>query len=138
MSIVLDANLLVVIMANDARAPAVNSRIQEWINADVALHAPYLLPYEVANAMTRVIKAGALPVEQLADEWSLLDQIPMTYHQLDIHGPEVVRIALQLQRSSAYDAAYIALAEALGAELWTLDGPLARNASSLGYPVHLL
>lgn len=138
MPIVLDANLLVVMMTNDTRGPAVHSQVQERINADVSLHAPYLLPYEITNAMTRVIKAGALPVEQLPDEWSLLDQIPVTYHQLDIHGPEVVRIALQLQRSSAYDAAYVALAEDLEAELWTLDGPLARNAASLGFPVHLL
>jgi len=49
-----------------------------------------------------------------------------------------VRFALQLERRSVYDAAYIAVAQRLGTELWTLDGPLARNAASHGLPVQLL
>lgn len=50
----------------------------------------------------------------------------------------MVRAALVLQRRSAYDAAYLALAEDLEAELWTIDGPLARNASIRGYRIHLI
>jgi len=41
-------------------------------------------------------------------------------------------------RKSACDAAYIVLAEELDAELWTLDGPLARNAGPRGLPVKLI
>ncbi len=50
----------------------------------------------------------------------------------------MVEIALLLERQSAYDAAYLALAESLSAELWTLDGSLYRNAISHGLPVQLL
>ena len=138
MPVVVDANLIVVIMANDPRASVVESQIQTWLNQGVGLHAPQLLPYEVANSMTRVISSGALPAERLTAEWELISRLPVTYHPMDILGPQVVQIALQLQRSSAYDAAYIALAQELDAELWTLDGPLARNATSLGFTVHLL
>ena len=42
------------------------------------------------------------------------------------------------RRNSAYDTAYLALAETLGAELWTLDGLLYRNAAGLGFAVRLL
>jgi hypothetical protein len=34
--------------------------------------------------------------------------------------------------------AYVALAESLGADLWTMDGPLARNAAQSGLPVRLI
>jgi len=34
--------------------------------------------------------------------------------------------------------ANLALAEFLGAELWTLDSPLYRNASGYGFPVQLV
>jgi len=47
-------------------------------------------------------------------------------------------VARKLKRESAYDAAYIALAQELGAELWTLDGPLARNADTVDLPVRLI
>lgn len=50
----------------------------------------------------------------------------------------VIAIARQLQRESAYDASYVALAQELDAELWTLDGPLARNAAGVDLPVRLI
>ena len=53
-------------------------------------------------------------------------------------GDRVADIALRLRRASAYDAAYLALAQLLGATLWTFDGPLYRNAVGLGFPVRLV
>jgi predicted nucleic acid-binding protein len=49
-----------------------------------------------------------------------------------------VALALRLERRSAWDASYLALAESLGAELFTLDGPLARNVRQRGLPVRSL
>ena len=53
-------------------------------------------------------------------------------------GDRVVAIALRLGRRSAYDAAYLALAERLEATVWTFDGSLARNAGDAGFSVHLI
>jgi predicted nucleic acid-binding protein len=47
-------------------------------------------------------------------------------------------MAQRLELRSAYDAAYVVLAEELDTKLWTLDGRLARNASSRGLPVQLI
>lgn len=49
-----------------------------------------------------------------------------------------MEVALELQRQSACDAAYVALAQELGAVLWTLDGSLARSGRAVGFPVRLL
>jgi len=62
---------------------------------------------------------------------------PITYHALR-DGAAAVELALRLGRQSAYDAAYVQLALELDAELWTLDGPLARNAADHGLPVRLM
>jgi predicted nucleic acid-binding protein len=50
----------------------------------------------------------------------------------------VIVIAQQLRRQNSYDASYIALAEELETDVWTVDGPLARNAAQTGLPVKLI
>jgi predicted nucleic acid-binding protein len=62
-----------------------------------------------------------------------LEAMPIAYHPLG-EGAAVIGVAIELQRRSAFDAADVALARELDAELWTLDGPLARNAGSRGLP----
>jgi predicted nucleic acid-binding protein len=71
------------------------------------------------------------------DMWNLVDVLDLTFHPPS-SGAALVGIALRLGRRSAYDAAYIDLALRLPAELWTLDGNLARNAASVGFPVKLV
>jgi len=88
-------------------------------------------------SLTRLSASGRLPAEELDTAWHVAEHIPIHLEPLS-SGLEVIRIALRLQRSNAYDAAYIGLAEQLGADLWTLDGPLARNAIGVGYPVRLV
>jgi len=103
----------------------------------VDLHAPALARYEVANALTRLIVAIAFPADKVEEAWANLSVLPITYHP-SVDAQRVVEIALRLGRQNAYDAAYLALAESLGAELWTLDSPLFRNASGYGFPVQLI
>ena len=137
MAVVLDANLVVVLASKDPRAGAVERQLHSWLEAEEELSAPALLPYEVASGLVRLNVGGRLPADELETAWGLVQQLPIQLHPLT-SGLEVIRVALRLGRASAYDAAYIALAQELGADLWTLDGPLARNATGLGYPVHLV
>lgn len=138
MSIVLDANLVIVAVTSDPRKIVVQEQIENWINARTDLHAPSLLPYEVASGLVQLIGAGVFPSDRLPAAWQAVLALPITYHPLNVYGERAVNIARQLHQANAYDAAYIVLAQDLDAELWTLDGRLARNAIGLGYPVHLL
>lgn len=134
---VLDANLLVVLISGDPRRLSVLQQITQWLDEDTSLHAPLLAQYEIANALTRLVASNAFPEEKVSEAVSGILVLPITYH-LSINIPRVVEIANRLGRQSAYDAAYIALAESLNSELWTLDGPLYRNASNSGFKVQLL
>jgi predicted nucleic acid-binding protein len=101
------------------------------------LHAPTLAQYEIANALTRLVVAGAFQFAKVEAAWNDISVLPVTYHALE-NAKRPVEIALSLGRQTAYDAVYIELAERLKAELWTLDGPLYRNAVGLSFPVKLL
>ena len=118
--------------------PMANRQMAAWVEAGEELHAPELLPYEVASALTRLVASGAFPRQQVALAWEQLEALSIIQHPLSDDLPRVVEIALGLNRQSAYDAAYVALAQELGCAVWTLDGPLARNAGAAGLPVRLL
>lgn len=137
MTVVLDSNVLVVMVTTDRRAEAVGRQVRTLSESGETLHAPQLLRYEVANALTRKVVAGEADIEDATRAWRQIVAMPIVLHDLD-DGPAAIEIALKLQRESAYDAAYVALAQELGAELWTLDGPLARNAAGAAMPVRLL
>jgi predicted nucleic acid-binding protein len=137
LSVVLDANALVVLALDSRRARSVELLLRGWHADGEDLHAPALLPYEIASALTRAAAAGQLPGSQVANAWEHIRGVPIVLHPLD-DAPAVVAMAQRLERSSAYDAAYIVLAQQLDAELWTLDAPLARNAGARGLPVRLI
>jgi predicted nucleic acid-binding protein len=137
MPVVIDANLLVALVSGDPRGNLVSQAILDWIDQGIDLHAPELARYELVNALTRLIVAGAFPAERVEEAWNDVLILPISYHVLT-NGPRIIGISLELKRQSAYDGAYLALAEQLNAELYTLDSPLYRNALGKGFNVRLL
>lgn len=137
MTVVIDANALVALVASEPDGPAVSELIERWTAERRELHAPALARYEVANVLARQHAAGRLSKDDVKSGWQALEELPITYHAL-LDGPDVIDIAATLGRRSAFDASYVALARSLDAELWTLDGPLARNAAGQQLPVRLI
>lgn len=135
--IIVDANLLVALVSGDPRGSKVLQHFTGWLNFNIEIHAPTLAQYEVANALTRLVVSGAFPSDKIEDAWNTILILPIKYHELS-DVKRVVEIALALKRQNSYDASYIALAEELGTELWTLDSPLYRNAQGLGFGVNLI
>jgi predicted nucleic acid-binding protein len=96
-----------------------------------------LFRYEVASALTRSIVAREVTEADADFAWSRIVQMPIVLHELR-DGPAAIALARQLRRHSAYDASYVVLAQQLDTAVWTLDGPLARNAAGSGLPVRLI
>ena len=124
-------------IASEPDGPAVSELVERWIAEERELHAPALARYEVANVLARQHADGRLSKEDIKSGWQTLEELPIAYHAL-LDGPAVIDVAATLGRRGAFDTAYVALARSLDAELWTLDGPLARNAAGQKLPVRLI
>ncbi|SDX68260.1 Predicted nucleic acid-binding protein, contains PIN domain [Modestobacter sp. DSM 44400] len=140
MSVVVDASVIIAVVVADERQDAVQTQLQSWMNAGEDMHAPAVLPYEVADVLARLVFDGALELSDVNAIWTDLTALGLVLHPFELirDGREVAAITTRLRRRHATDSTYICLAERLGTALWTLDNPLARNAADLGLPVRLV
>ncbi|HEY5224882.1 MAG TPA: type II toxin-antitoxin system VapC family toxin [Microbacteriaceae bacterium] len=90
------------------------------------LHAPGLLDYEIVSALRGLTLAKELTAARAQDLLTDFDDLPIRRWQ---PADALRRRAFQLRDNvSAYDAAYVALAEALDCALLTRDARLARSS----------
>lgn len=115
--IVVDASAAVSALLRSGQARALLPREQ--------LHVPHLADIEIASGLRRMVLARELAPDQA---WSALD----TWRRLGVvrhPAPGLLERIWQLRDSlSAYDASYVALAEALGCGVVTADARLSRAA----------
>jgi predicted nucleic acid-binding protein len=92
------------------------------LDAPERLHAPQLLDIEVTQVLRRLVQRKELTLARAEQALEDLSAIVVERHE---HRPLVSRIWQLRDALSAYDACYVALAEALDAPLLTCDGKLA-------------
>jgi predicted nucleic acid-binding protein len=117
--IVLDASAAVDWLLQTSAGQIVEKRIY---SRDETLHAPHLLDLEVTQVLRRLASQGAVSAHR-ADE-ALRDLLDLRVTRYP-HIVLLPRIWQLRHNFSAYDAAYIVLAEKLGAVLLTRDARLA-------------
>lgn len=87
------------------------------------LHAPHLIDIEVAQVLRRLLQRKEITDNRAEQAFEDGAQLVIERHP---HPPLLARIWQLRDSLSAYDAAYVALAEALPAVLLTCDAKLAR------------
>ncbi|HEX2058615.1 MAG TPA: type II toxin-antitoxin system VapC family toxin [Actinomycetota bacterium] len=118
--IVVDASVVVTaLLVTTARG----DRYRRRLAAD-ELHAPHVVDLEVISALRRRRAARALDDQRAAAAVEDLMDLPITRYP---HRPLTPRIWELRPNVNPYDAAYVALAEALGCPLVTADSKLARS-----------
>jgi predicted nucleic acid-binding protein len=118
--IVLDASALVELLVGTAAGRIVAARIAD---PAVGLHVPHLADVEVAQALRRYVRNRDLDVSEAE---AALDDLRTLDLQRHSHEPLLARVWELRSHLSAYDAVYVALAEAVDGVLVTCDGALAR------------
>jgi hypothetical protein len=83
MAVVLDASRLVAVVGGDPRADAVSARLASWLASGEGLHASALTPFEVANGLTRLVAAGAMPEDRVEPAWQAVQDLHAECWTLD-------------------------------------------------------
>lgn len=116
--IVLDASAAAELVLGLRRAGEVERRIA----AATVVHAPHLLGIEVAQVVRRYALAGEISERRGAQALQDLSDLGIVRHA---HEPLLELVWRRRVDLTAYDAAYVVLAEVLDVDLVTLDAKLA-------------
>jgi predicted nucleic acid-binding protein len=117
--IVLDASVVIELLMGTAEAESLCRRILDPLETR---HAPELLDVEVSQVVRRYWLAGEIDPYRGQEMIVDLADLPIIRHS---HSLLLQRIWELRTNLSAYDAAYVAVAEALDAPLLTRDARLA-------------
>ena len=118
--IVIDASALLEVLLCTPSAARVGDRI---FRPGESLSAPHLIDVEIAQVLRRYVSSGGVNEERALEALEDLSDMPLDRYP---HYPFLERIWQLRENVTAYDAAYIALAEALDVTLVTRDRSLAR------------
>src|ERR1700740_1244883 len=117
--IVLDASAAVDWLLQTSAGRTIEQRI--YLHNET-LHAPHLFDVEVAQVLRRLALQGLVSVRRADEAVRDLLDLRITRYPHFVLLPRIWQLRHNV---SAYDAAYIVLAEKLGAGLVTRDGRLA-------------
>lgn len=120
--IILDASALLAVLLGTTASAAIAERM---FSRGASLHAPHLIDIEVSHVVRRYAAMGDITAERGREALANLAELRLQRHA---HTSLLPRIWALRHNLTAYDATYVALAEALDAPLLTRDGRLAAAA----------
>jgi len=120
--IVPDASVIIELLLRTEASSRIEDRL---LDPGETMHAPHLLDLEVAQVLRRYVARGEMRPERGRLAIDLLAKFPISRYT---HEPLMPRIWMLRHNLTAYDAAYVALSEGLGATLLTRDARIADAA----------
>jgi predicted nucleic acid-binding protein len=119
--IVLDASVVVELLTNGALADSIRS---DLAGRDESFVVPHLIDVEVVSAIRRLTAGQRIGTHRSDQFLAALAALPAERYS---HTPLLGRIWELRHNFTAYDATYIALAEAMNTVLYTCDEKLRKG-----------
>jgi predicted nucleic acid-binding protein len=127
--VVSDSGILIASVMREPLTGHAQGLLRHWRENTVQINAPYLLQYEIIAALRKNAYRRLITDSEAADMRDTLLKIPVRlFFDADLLR-RAYELAEQLNRPTAYDAQYLAVAERLECDFWTADEKLY-NASA--------
>lgn len=125
-----DASILVRFLVSGEPGSPIANFWENWLDSGSSLIAPTLIFYEVNNVLHQYVRHEQLTNHEAEVAFQLgLNLNIVTMMDANLHQ-RALQLAQTLQLHATYDAHYLALAERMGAEFWTLDEKLVKKVKS--------
>lgn len=124
MNIIADTNTFIAVALNE---PEKDIIIQLTEGCDIA--APDVLPFEIGNALTAMMKKGTLHSDEIQTSWEIIQRIPVELRRIDIKSALNIAARFNIY---AYNAYFLECADNLKCPLITLDQSMQRTAREMG------
>jgi predicted nucleic acid-binding protein len=124
MKIIADTNTFIAVALNE---PEKDLIVRLTVGCDLV--APDVLPFEIGNALTAMMKKNVLQADEVASSWDIVQHIPVDLRRIDIKS--ALKIATNYN-IYAYDAYFLECAYSLRSPLLTLDRGMQRIAGEMG------
>ena len=121
--IIADANIYLAVILNEPEKQAIIENTR-----GVELISPEVLPYEIGNALTAMLKRKRLNKEQIIKSFDIFNMIPLNLEPANITKALDIACTFNIY---AYDAYYLELAKRLKIPLLTLDSQMKDIAKAL-------
>lgn len=127
MKIIADTNTFLAVALNEPEKDII-IRLTEGHS----LVAPEVLPFEIGNVLTSMMKRKTLKVNEVILVWDVIQNIPVDLRRIDIKA--ALNIAMQ-HNLYAYDAYFLECARNLRSPLLTLDQRMKSVARTIGIKI---
>ncbi len=124
MKIVADTNTFIAVALEE---PEKRQIIQFTVGKELV--APEVLPFEVGNALTAMVKKRALDPNEVISAWDAVQTIPVELRRIDIQAALGLAVRFNIY---AYDAYFIECALNLRCPILTLDHRMKMVARDVG------
>ncbi|MDP1992168.1 MAG: type II toxin-antitoxin system VapC family toxin [Syntrophales bacterium] len=127
MKIIADTNIFIAVALNEPEKKIIIN-----LTEGHDLVAPEVLPFEIGNALTAMVKRKTLLADEAFSAWDAIQHIPVDLRRINISA--ALKIAMQF-KTYAYDAYFLECALDQRSPLLTLDRQMREIARKIGIQV---
>lgn len=122
-----DASLVIKLVVEEIGSREARALWRSWQYEGRDIAAPPLLRYEVTSVLRKHVVRGLRTASESQQALSRALAFDIQYLELTNLHQRAFDLAERLNRSAAYDAHYLAVAEYLNCEFWTADERLVNS-----------